>query len=68
VCSEETVLPLRLQDQNLYFKALKIWNHTNCNNIGTIQDDGTTGQILGAGEMRILQLGPQRVAHCARVF
>ena len=37
-------------------EAFNVWNHTNYNNVDTTQDDGTTGQILGAGEKRILQV------------
>lgn len=37
-------------------EAFNVWNHTNYNNIDTTMDDGTTGQVLGAGEKRILQL------------
>lgn len=37
-------------------EAFNIWNHTNYNNVDVTQDDGTTGQVLGAGEKRILQL------------
>ncbi len=33
------------------------WNHPNYNKVDTTMDDGTTGQVLGAGEKRILQLG-----------
>ncbi len=38
-------------------EAFNIWNHTNYNNVDTTLGDGTTGQVLGAGEKRILQLG-----------
>ena len=37
-------------------EAFNIWNHTNYNNVDTTMDDGTTGQVLGAGEKRILQV------------
>jgi hypothetical protein len=46
------------EDQSLQFRAeaFNIWNHTNYNNVDTTMDDGTTGQVLGAGEKRILQV------------
>jgi len=46
------------EDQSFQFRAeaFNVWNHTNYNNVDTTQDDGTTGQILGAGEKRILQV------------
>ena len=37
-------------------EAFNIWNHTNWTSIDTTQGDGTTGQVLGAGEKRVLQL------------
>ncbi len=46
------------EQQSFQFRAeaFNVWNHTNYNNVDTTQDDGTTGQVLGAGEKRILQL------------
>jgi hypothetical protein len=46
------------EDQQLQFRAeaFNVWNHTNYNNVDTTMDDGTTGQVLGAGEKRILQV------------
>jgi outer membrane receptor protein involved in Fe transport len=45
-------------DQLFQFRAeaFNVWNHTNYNNVDTTQDDGLTGQVLGAGEKRILQV------------
>jgi outer membrane receptor protein involved in Fe transport len=47
------------EEQAFQFRAeaFNVWNHTNYNNVDTTMDDGTTGQVLGAGEKRILQLG-----------
>jgi hypothetical protein len=47
------------EEQAFQFRveAFNVWNHTNYNNVDTTQGDGTTGQVLGAGEKRILQLG-----------
>jgi outer membrane receptor protein involved in Fe transport len=47
-----------VENQSFQFRAeaFNVWNHTNFNNIDTTLDDGTTGQVLGAGEKRILQV------------
>jgi outer membrane receptor protein involved in Fe transport len=47
------------EEQAFQFRveAFNVWNHTNYNNVDTTMGDGTTGQVLGAGEKRILQLG-----------
>jgi hypothetical protein len=37
-------------------EAFNVWNHTNWTNIDTTQGSSTIGQVLGAGEKRILQL------------
>jgi outer membrane receptor protein involved in Fe transport len=37
-------------------EAFNAWNHTNYNNVDLTMDDGITGQVLGAGEKRILQV------------
>jgi outer membrane receptor protein involved in Fe transport len=38
-------------------EAYNVLNHTNYNSIDTTLGDGTTGQVIGAGQNRVLQLG-----------
>ena len=47
-----------LEAQAFQFRAeaFNVWNHTNYNNVDTTLGDGITGQVLGAGEKRVLQL------------
>lgn len=48
--THESQLQFRVETYNLL-------NHTNIGNVDTTLGDGTTGQVLGAGQPRIMQLG-----------